>query len=200
MPGDAVAHCVEHADERHDDQEHRDEDDSEEGLAGAPVTKERRIEKRLAPLPNDEHVERERQRYQAESLKQLPEVLPAADIFLLPYPNKIVNVGRWPNKIGDYMAVGRPTVANPVGELIDLFAKYQIGRLADETPEAMAEAALALLANPQEAERIGLQARRIAETDLNWTSQIARLEAWYRDIIQKRQASLGGVPVQAGAA
>jgi len=132
--------------------------------------------------------------------KQLPEVLPAADIFLLPYPNKIVNVGRWPNKIGDYMAVGRPTVANPVGELIDLFTKYQIGRLADETPEAMAEAALALLANPQEAERIGLQARRIAETDLNWTSQIARLEAWYRDIIQKRQASLGGVPVQAGAA
>ncbi|NKB15907.1 MAG: glycosyltransferase family 4 protein, partial [Sphingomonadales bacterium] len=61
--------------------------------------------------------------------KELPSVLPAADLFLLPYPNKIVNVGRWPNKIGDYMAVGRPTVANPVGELNELFQRFP-GRLA----------------------------------------------------------------------
>jgi len=41
--------------------------------------------------------------------KQLPKILAAADVFLMPYPDKVVNVGRWPNKIGDYMAVGRPT-------------------------------------------------------------------------------------------
>lgn len=35
--------------------------------------------------------------------------LAAADVFLMPYSNKVSNVGRWPNKVGDYMCVGRPT-------------------------------------------------------------------------------------------
>ena len=121
---------------------------------------------------------------------KLPEVLPAADVFLLPYPDKIVNVGRWPNKIGDYMAVGRPTVANPVGELVDLFGRYQIGKLAGETPRAMADAALELLTNPTLADQLGREARRVAETDINWTSQISRLESWYRSIIQKQHSPL----------
>ena len=47
----------------------------------------------------------------------LPRYLCVADIFLMPYANKISNVGRWPNKIGDYMCIGRPTVSNPVGEV-----------------------------------------------------------------------------------
>ena len=131
--------------------------------------------------------------------KELPNVLPAADVFLLPYPNKIVNVGRWPNKIGDYMATGRPTVANPVGELIDLFSRYQIGRLASETPEAMAAEALVLLTDPVLAARLGQEARRVASTDLNWSSQISRLESWYRDIIQKHQRLPGNARTEAPA-
>lgn len=114
---------------------------------------------------------------------QLPELLPAADAFLLPFPNKIVNVGRWPNKVGDYMAVGRPTISNPVGELVELFARHDIGRLADETPEAMAAAAVALLSDAQTCARLGENARRAAEMDLSWQTQVGRLEQWYRDIL-----------------
>jgi glycosyltransferase involved in cell wall biosynthesis len=118
--------------------------------------------------------------------KDLPKVLPAADVFLLPFPDKIVNVGRWPNKIGDYMAVGRPTVANPVGELVQLFGRYQIGCLADATPQAMAAEAVGLISDRARAERLGDQARKIALTDLNWTSQIDRLSNWYRSILGKK--------------
>lgn len=120
--------------------------------------------------------------------KELPNVLPAADLFLLPYPDKIVNVGRWPNKIGDYMAVARPTVSNPVGELIELFATHDIGVLAAQTPAAMADAAVQLLQDPDRARRLGETARRVAETELCWQPHVARLEAWYRSIIQNRRA------------
>ena len=36
-------------------------------------------------------------------------LLPAVDVFLFPFPNKTANKGRWPIKIGDYMAAGRCT-------------------------------------------------------------------------------------------
>lgn len=122
--------------------------------------------------------------------KELPDVLPAADLFLLPYPDKIVNVGRWPNKVGDYMAVGKPTVANPVGELNRLFGRYDIGRLAGETAEEMAAASLEILADRALAAQLGANARRVAETDLSWENQITRLSDWYVDVIDRKAAEL----------
>jgi glycosyltransferase involved in cell wall biosynthesis len=126
--------------------------------------------------------------------QELPRVLPAADLFLLPFPNKVANLGRWPNKVSDYMAVGRPTVANPVGELNELFRRHPVGLLAGETPEAMAAAALRLLRDRSLADAIGRGARKSAETELSWSSQIARLENWYRGILAARAHVCGPAP------
>ena len=115
--------------------------------------------------------------------RELPQLLPAADVFLLPFPNKIANVGRWPNKIGDYMAVGRPIVSNPVGELVELFGRYDIGRLVAETPEAVAAEAISLLRDPDLCEQMGRNARAAAEGELSWQSQVSRLEDWYEEIL-----------------
>jgi glycosyltransferase involved in cell wall biosynthesis len=111
--------------------------------------------------------------------KQLPQVLPAADVFLMPFQYKIANVGRWPNKVGDYMAVGRPTVSNPVGEVKWLFERYKLGRLSDENPTSMADASLSLLQHPEEADALGRNARRVAEEEFNVSHQVARLNEWY---------------------
>lgn len=119
---------------------------------------------------------------------ELPNILPAADLFLLPYPDRIVNVGRWPNKIGDYMAVGRPTVANPVGELNTLFNRYDIGVLSDADSVQMGEAALALLRDEEKRAALGRCARRVAENELSWSTQIERLEDWYRAIVAEKLA------------
>jgi glycosyltransferase involved in cell wall biosynthesis len=121
--------------------------------------------------------------------KELSNILPAADLFLLPYPNRVVNIGRWPNKIGDYMAVGRPTVANPVGELNELFQRYPIGLLAGGSAEEMAASSLRLLHDRDAAKELGRSARKIAETELGWSNQIARLEAWYRTILAAKAPS-----------
>lgn len=122
----------------------------------------------------------------------LPKILPAADAFLMPYPNKVVNIGRWPNKIGDYMAVARPTVSNPVGEVKMLFERHEVGVLCDETPAAMARAAADLLRDPARADALGTNARRVAENELNWAHQVTRLESWYYDILSRARSGAGG--------
>ena len=123
----------------------------------------------------------------------LPEHLAAADIFLMPYSNEIANVGRWPNKVGDYMAVGRPTISNPVGEVKWLFERYEVGVLADETPDAIADAVLVLLRDAGKAERMGLEARRVAEEVFAWDKQISKLENWYYARLAERS---GATPPQ----
>ena len=119
---------------------------------------------------------------------KLPQYLAAADVFLMPYTNKVSNVGRWPNKVGDYMSIGRPTVSNPIGEVKWLYEHYNIGALAEETPESMAKATLDLLNDPARAEAIGREARTIAETVFAWDKQIVKLEAWYYDIVATTSA------------
>ncbi len=114
---------------------------------------------------------------------ELARRLAAADLFLMPYADKVSNVGRWPNKVGDYMCVGRPTVSNPVGEVARLFNRHEIGVLAPPHAGAMAEALLDLLRDPERAARLGAQARRTAEIEYAWDKLIVRLEEWYRHIL-----------------
>ncbi|MBN1672225.1 MAG: glycosyltransferase [Kiritimatiellae bacterium] len=120
--------------------------------------------------------------------ENLPYCLPAADVFIMPYSNRVSNVGRWPNKIGDYMACGRPTVSNPVGEVKWLFENHEVGVLADHSAEAMAEAVMRLLRYRQRAHEIGARAKRTAEDMFSWDKQIVELERWYRETIARRMA------------
>jgi glycosyltransferase involved in cell wall biosynthesis len=116
--------------------------------------------------------------------RHLPVHLAAADIFLIPYAEKISNIGRWPNKVGDYMCIGRPSVSNPVGEVKRLFEKYGVGLLAPPEPGAMAAAAAELIRNPEKAEAIGRRARKTAEDVFAWDRLIVDLENWYYDILE----------------
>jgi glycosyltransferase involved in cell wall biosynthesis len=122
---------------------------------------------------------------------ELPKYLAAADVFLMPYTSKISNIGRWPNKIGDFMCIGRPTVSNPIGEVKRLFEEFEIGTLAAETVESMADAVLALLDNPERAGTIGQRARAAADNVFAWERLIEGLERWYYQIL-----SMGPAPAR----
>ncbi|MCC6153128.1 MAG: glycosyltransferase, partial [Candidatus Hydrogenedentes bacterium] len=118
--------------------------------------------------------------------KDLPSYLSAADVFLMPYTQKVSNVGRWPNKIGDYMCVGRPTVSNPVGEVKWLFERYPIGSLCEETPEGMAATARDYLNDGERCVRVGMYAREVAEKVFAWDKLIVGLENWYYALVEGR--------------
>jgi len=94
--------------------------------------------------------------------------LAASDILLLPMTDIIYNKGRWPHKIGDYLASGRPVVVSDVGDIPLLLKGKEAGIIAPPDPEAFAESIITLCARKDQWELFGSNARKIAETDLNW--------------------------------
>jgi glycosyltransferase involved in cell wall biosynthesis len=111
--------------------------------------------------------------------KQLPHVLSCAEVFLLPLADTISNRGRWPHKVGDYLASGRATLVNPVGEMDDLFRAHEVGLAVPISPAGFAEGMVRLYKDAPLRLRCGANARRVAETELSWARIVDRLLACY---------------------
>jgi glycosyltransferase involved in cell wall biosynthesis len=107
------------------------------------------------------------------------EWLGACDVLLLPLKDTISSRGRWPSKVNDYLAAGRPVVASAVGDIATLFGRHAIGRAVADTPDALTAATVALLENPAELDQLGATARSVAETELSWSRLTDDLEAHY---------------------
>jgi glycosyltransferase involved in cell wall biosynthesis len=116
---------------------------------------------------------------------RLPYVLGACDVFLLPLVDSIANRGRWPSKINDYLAAGRPVVASAVGDIADLFARARIGALAGSETAALVTACLGLVDDPGRAAEIGRNARTLAETELSWGYISAGFLAAYEGALKR---------------
>lgn len=121
--------------------------------------------------------------------EELPWALGCANLFLLPFPEKVYNVGRWPNKIGDYMSIGRPTVSNPVGDIKPLFEEDRIGLLAAEEAGDFADKILCLLEQPELARELGENARRTAVEKYDWRVLIGKLEDFYVEVLERTKAT-----------
>jgi glycosyltransferase involved in cell wall biosynthesis len=115
--------------------------------------------------------------------EELPWYLGCADLFILPFPDTIYNRGRWPNKIGEYMSLGRPTISNPYGDIRYLFDKHRVGLLADCDPQDFAAKIISVLDDPALAFQLGNNARSVAETQLSWHELITRLEDFYYQLL-----------------
>jgi glycosyltransferase involved in cell wall biosynthesis len=111
--------------------------------------------------------------------EDLPWYLGCADVFLLPFPDRPYNVGRWPNKLGDYMSLGRPTVSNPVGDIEDLFESHAIGCLAAWHAQDFADKIIFLLENPRISTELGRSARKVAVEEYDWRILAGKLEGFY---------------------
>ena len=113
----------------------------------------------------------------------LPWYLGCADLFVMPFPDKIYNVSRWTSKVNCYMSVGRPTVSNPVGDMKPLFEKHNIGLLAEWDPKDFAQKIIFLLEHPDIARELGQNARRAAVTEYDWKVLIGKLERFYCEVL-----------------
>jgi glycosyltransferase involved in cell wall biosynthesis len=114
--------------------------------------------------------------------ERLSRVLGAADIHALPMEDTLANQARWPNKLGDYLASGRPTVVQAVGEAGSFVRRHRVGAVVEPTPEGLTSGILALLRNRKRALDIGLHARRVAENNLSWAKSAEILDAAYRKL------------------
>jgi len=116
--------------------------------------------------------------------ERLGAVLACGDVMLLPFSDRPVNLGRYPNKLADYLAAGRPVVTNPTGEIGRFVAAERVGAVAAATPREFAAATLDLLRAPELREEMGRRARAAAEAHLSWTRLADRLEALYLGVVQ----------------
>ncbi len=109
--------------------------------------------------------------------------LGCADVCLLPFPNTVYNIGRWPNKVNHYMSLERPFVANPVGDIGPLIRDHEVGLAADACPEDFANKITLLLENSGLAGLLGRNGRRAVESIYDWKNLVVGLEDFYMRIL-----------------
>ena len=117
--------------------------------------------------------------------ERLSTLLGAADVMLLPYTRRPVNLGRSPNSAGHALAAGRPIVTNDTGDLGALIHSEGVGLVAEETGVAMAQAMQQLFADLPQAEAMGQRARALAETRLAWSTLAGGLAEFYERCVRR---------------
>jgi len=113
--------------------------------------------------------------------------LSALNICMLPLLDKEYNYYRWPNKIGYYMAAGKPVIASSVGEVLSVFKKGDVGWLVDNSVEKIRHAFLEAVNDPERCREKGLTARQIAEIDFSWESLASEVSNFYLQVISNKE-------------
>jgi glycosyltransferase involved in cell wall biosynthesis len=121
------------------------------------------------------------------SQQDLHHYLAACDLFWLPLRDTNANRGRWPHKLNDYMAIGRPIVATSVGDVNLIFEWENIGLLSIDQPGPFAEQTIRLLEDEELRIQMGQSARNLARTRFDWSRFSDELEALYFEVIQTRE-------------
>jgi glycosyltransferase involved in cell wall biosynthesis len=124
-------------------------------------------------------------------LDQLMLYLGCCDVCLLPLAAKDYNRGRWPNKLTDYMLAGRPVVANPIGDVEQVVRDNEIGLLAKWDPQDFANKVMFLIDHPDFANKLGDNARHLAEGEFAWMNLSSKLESFYQKVIGINQMGYG---------
>lgn len=101
--------------------------------------------------------------------------LASADVLLLPLSDVLLNRARYPHKLSDYVAAGRPIVACEVGETGRLLRRFGLGKLTPPTPGDFARGILEMLDRREQWQALGEQTRRGAEEHFNWDTMAERL-------------------------
>jgi glycosyltransferase involved in cell wall biosynthesis len=123
------------------------------------------------------------------SFESMLEHLSACDVLALPLCDTIANRGRWPSKVNEYVAVGRPMVACDVGDVASLLKEDEIGLLVRPEPGEFADRIDQLLGDPQRAAAMGQRARSIAQTSYSQEAIADKLESFYLQIAAARAAA-----------
>ncbi|MCC6750457.1 MAG: glycosyltransferase family 4 protein [Deltaproteobacteria bacterium] len=163
--------------------------DLELAIRAFAVARQRVPESRLLVVgPRNPHAEALVERLELTSavhavgtqpFERVPLYLGASDVLLMPCSDNLMNQARGPIKLGDYLAAGRAVLANPVGDMVEIFERDKVGLLAPASPEGYGRAMAELLTDPQRCATLGERARAVAEEKYAWALLTPRLEAIY---------------------
>lgn len=116
--------------------------------------------------------------------EKLPYYLAAADALLLPMEDTPIEKARWPIRLGDYLAAGKPIISNAVGEVKNVIEDNRCGLTSHPAAiDDFAENIAAVLQNRDLAVEYGKRARRVAEEKYSWSGIAKNLELAYQEIL-----------------
>jgi glycosyltransferase involved in cell wall biosynthesis len=111
-------------------------------------------------------------------------VLNEVDVFILIKKDSAQNRAGWPNKLGDYLAAGRPILLNPYGDLCWFSQKHPKGFILTKWSESDIEEKINNICNGRyDLEQMGKYNREIAVNEYSWQSKSSKLEKFYRMVL-----------------
>jgi glycosyltransferase involved in cell wall biosynthesis len=110
-----------------------------------------------------------------QPFERMGEFLGACDILLLPLSDITLDRARYPHKLSDYVAAGRPIVACNVGETGRILMRYMIGNLCRPDAKSFAAEILKLANHTHAWPKLGSDIRFAAEAHFNWDDICKRL-------------------------
>jgi glycosyltransferase involved in cell wall biosynthesis len=106
----------------------------------------------------------------------IPSIIGNADLLALPRPDSKQAQGGFPTKLGEYLATGKPVCATTVGELPDYLTDNESVFFAQPgSVESFAEAMRRALYDPENAKRVGLNGKQVAQEEFNKDIQAKKL-------------------------
>lgn len=118
------------------------------------------------------------------SKQKYSRVLGACDLCMLPLSDNLANRARFPGRLGDYMAAGRPVISNDVGDVGSLIKEYNIGALTKPTPDEYARGIINALQQPRNLAIWGNNARKLAQERLSFDILSKDFEQIYTELIK----------------
>lgn len=115
--------------------------------------------------------------------QKLADYVAACNVGWLPLADIAANRGRFPMKINDFMATGRPLIVTDVGDIGDFVRQWKLGWMATATPESMAQTVIEVIGETTVCDQIGQRARIVAETEFAWPVVSANLNRFYKQIL-----------------
>lgn len=119
---------------------------------------------------------------------QIPSFLLKAKVLLLPRPASRQAQGGFPTKLGEYLATAKPVCATTVGEIPNYLSDGETVIFAEPgNAESFASAMRRALSNPEEAEKIGANGRKVAEKEFNASIQAEKLKNYFEQLLEKNK-------------
>ncbi|HZT43921.1 MAG TPA: glycosyltransferase [Chthonomonadaceae bacterium] len=106
-------------------------------------------------------------------------LMSAVDVVTLPSRYEACSMS-----IIEAMALGKPVVATRAGGNPELVQDAATGLLIERTPEALAEALICVLSDPERRRRMGEAGRRRAEACFTDQIMVDKIEAIYRELVE----------------
>jgi len=112
----------------------------------------------------------------------VPELLAAADVLVQPGGPGPFNDYRFPSKLPEFLASGRPVILPRTNLGLDLRDGEEALVLEGGNAEEIREAVARLAADPELRRRVGEGGRAFAVRELDWARSVDRVEKLYREI------------------